>query len=54
MTEAYLERLTRARQKHTLAALRPVLIAEAPAGTPDPGVRSGRGATAPVVLELTG
>jgi hypothetical protein len=54
MTETFLERLTRARQKHTLVRLRPLLIGEDPERTPGPGVRSGRGAAAPVVLELTG
>ncbi|AEV83065.1 hypothetical protein ACWT_2046 [Actinoplanes sp. SE50] len=54
MTETYLERLTRARQRHTLAALRPVLIPENRDPGADPAVRSDRGAAAPVVLELTG
>ncbi|MDI6102238.1 hypothetical protein QLQ12_26830 [Actinoplanes sp. NEAU-A12] len=54
MTETFLDRLTRARQNHALAALRPVLIAENLERAPDPGVRSGRGTAAPVVLELTG
>ncbi|WIM99736.1 hypothetical protein ACTOB_003397 [Actinoplanes oblitus] len=54
MTETFLERITRARQNHALAPLRTVLIAENPATTADPEVRSGREAASPVVLELTG
>ncbi|GAA2707550.1 hypothetical protein GCM10010437_077920 [Actinoplanes palleronii] len=54
MTETFLERLTRARQRHTLVALRPVLMPENPEGPPDPRVRSGRGPAAPVVLEPAG
>ncbi|GIE57279.1 hypothetical protein Aoc01nite_26810 [Actinoplanes octamycinicus] len=54
MTESFLERITRARQNHALAPLRSVLIGENPALPGTEGVRSARGATAPVVLELTG
>ncbi|BCJ47389.1 hypothetical protein GCM10010168_17470 [Actinoplanes ianthinogenes] len=54
MTETFLERITRARQNHALAALRPVLIGENPDSVPETGVRSGRGAAAPVALELIG
>jgi hypothetical protein len=51
MTETFLERITRARQDHTLAALRPVMIAEKAERVPLPEVHSARGA---VALELTG
>ena len=54
MTESFLERLTRARQRHILAPLRQVLIAESADPPAGPPVRSGRGATAPVTLEMTG
>ncbi|MEV6302308.1 hypothetical protein AB0M02_23025 [Actinoplanes sp. NPDC051861] len=54
MTEMFLERLTRARQDHSLAMLRPVLIAENVNGDAPAAVRSGRGAATPVSVELTG
>lgn len=54
MTETFLERVTRARQDHTLAPLRPVLIAESPDNGSAAAVRSGRGAAGPVVVELAG
>ena len=53
MTEHYLDRLTRARQNHTLAALRTVLIDGNPQPAPGAGLHSGRGAAVPVVAELT-
>ena len=54
MTESFLERLTRARQRHTLASLRPVLIADGPARTPLAQADRGQAEAAPVALELTG
>ncbi len=54
MTETYLDRLTRARQDHTLAPLRPVLIAGKPGSAPDPAIHSDQGTAVPVVAELTG
>ncbi|KHD75871.1 hypothetical protein [Actinoplanes utahensis] len=54
MTESFLERLTRARQQHALAPLRGLLIAETADPAGDPAVRSGRGTTAPVVVEMAG
>ncbi|WP_436533553.1 hypothetical protein [Actinoplanes sp. HUAS TT8] len=54
MTETFLERITRARQRHVLAALRPLLIGETAESTLDSEVPCGRGAAAPVVLELAG
>ncbi|MBG0565023.1 hypothetical protein I4J89_26585 [Actinoplanes sp. NEAU-A11] len=54
MTESFLERVTRARQNHALASLRPVLIPESPDSGPAAAVRSGRGAATPVVVELAG
>lgn len=50
MTETFLERLTRARQDHTLAPLRPVLIAGNPERKPAAGIDSEPA----VVMELTG
>ncbi|MEU4423465.1 hypothetical protein AB0F81_22790 [Actinoplanes sp. NPDC024001] len=54
MTETFLERVTRARQNHALALLRPVLIAESPDSGPATAVRSGRDAGTPVLVELAG
>ncbi|WP_229074185.1 hypothetical protein [Actinoplanes sp. DH11] len=54
MTETFLERLTRARQNHALAALRPVISSENWENGIDPQVRSGREAARPVVVELAG
>lgn len=54
MTETYLDRLTRARQNHTLAPLRPVLIGGNPERAAEAGIDSGRGAAATVAVELTG
>jgi hypothetical protein len=54
MTETYLDRLTRARQNHTLAALRPVLIAGKPESTPGQAIHSGQEAAPAVVTELAG
>jgi hypothetical protein len=54
MTETFLERLTRARQNHVLAPLRPVITAENQETGPIAEVRSGQGGTRPVVVELTG
>ncbi|MEU4561536.1 hypothetical protein AB0F72_24395 [Actinoplanes sp. NPDC023936] len=54
MTETFLERLTRARQDHILAALRPVITAEKAEIGPISEVRSARGAVRRVVVELTG
>jgi hypothetical protein len=52
MTETFLERLTRARQNHALAPLRPVITAESPEIGTDAEVRSERGEA--VVVELIG
>ncbi|GIF02688.1 hypothetical protein [Actinoplanes siamensis] len=54
MTQTHLERLTRARQRHALAALRPVLIGRNPETAGHPGVRCPREAAAPVTVELVG
>lgn len=54
MTETFLERLTRARQNHVLAPLRPLFLGENAENGFRAGVRSGRGAAAPVLVELTG
>lgn len=52
MTETFLERLTRARQNHALAALRSVITADKQENGPVPEVRSDRGVVRPVVVEL--
>jgi hypothetical protein len=54
MTESFLERLTRARQAHSLAPLKVVMTGENPDGGAGAAVRSGRGGAAPVLVELTG
>ncbi|WP_127548390.1 hypothetical protein [Actinoplanes sp. OR16] len=54
MTETFLERLTRARQNHVLAPLRPVITTENQDAGPIAEVRSAGGATRRVVVELAG
>ncbi|MFI1991662.1 hypothetical protein [Actinoplanes sp. NPDC020271] len=54
MTETYLDRLTRARQNHTLARLRPVLIGGNPENAPDQAIDSGQETGPAVVTELAG
>ena len=54
MNESFLERLTRARQDHALAALRTALNGETDPNVPVSAVRSQRGAAAPVSVALIG
>jgi hypothetical protein len=54
MTETFLERLTRARQNHLLAPLKPVFTTENSDDEPIAEVRSERGTARKVVVELAG